>query len=126
MLAGGFIWHLLRTLRRSFGRVSLWFLVTGLIAAVMVELVAIFESGFQPPSGLTHLTALVLGVGVGYAAAATVFVFEVIRDLFETVEEVEQDVRKELSSGEALVDGLVEGVTGGLMGHMVERTFGQR
>jgi hypothetical protein len=137
MLAGGFIWRLLRTLRRSFTRVALWFVVTGLIAAVVVELAAIFNgtifngtsdgaSGLQTPTGLTHLTALVLGLGVGYAASATIFIFEVIRDLFVTLEEIEQDAMKELRSGESLVDGLVEGVTGTALGGVVNRTLGRR
>ncbi len=126
MLAGGFIWHLVRTLRRSFGRVGLWFLVTGLIAAVTVELVDIFETGFQAPTGLTHLIAVVIGIVVGYAASATVFIFEIIRDLVVTVEEIEHAAIKDLRSGEALVDGLVDGLTGNLISSAADRIPGRR
>ena len=126
MIAGGFIWHLFRALRRSFGRIALLFLVTGLIAAIVVELVAIFESGGQFPSTPTHLTALVLGLAVAYACSATMMVVEIIRDLYLTMEEIERDVRNKFTASAGVVDGLVEGVGAGMMGNAIERTFGKR
>jgi hypothetical protein len=126
MIAGGFIWHLFRALRRSFGRIALLFLVTGLIAAIVVELVAIFESGGQIPSAPTHLTALVLGFAVAYACSATMFVVEIIRDLYLTMEEIERDFREKFTAGSELVDDLVGGVGAGLTGNAVQRTFGRR
>ncbi len=126
MIAGGFIWHLFRALRRSFGRIALLFLVTGLIAAIVVELVAIFESNGEFPSTPTHLTALVLGLAVAYACSATMFVFEIIRDLYLTMEEIERDVRDKFTASSGLVDDMVGGVGTGLMGNAVQRTFGRR
>ncbi len=126
MIAGGFIWHLFRALRRSFGRIALLFLVTGLIAAIVVELAAIFESNGHLPSLPTHLTALALGLAVGYAASATMFVVEVIRDLYLTMEEIERDVRDKFTASSGLVDDLVGGVGTGVMGKAVRRTFDRR
>lgn len=123
MLAGSFLWHLFRALRRSFTRVLLWFLVTGLIAAIVVELVSIYESGGQLPSELTHITAALMGIAVGYAVSATIFIGEIIRDLFSTVEDIEHEVRHEFATGAKLVDGLVEGGSSQLMSGAIRRTF---
>jgi hypothetical protein len=126
MIAGGFIWHIVRALRRSFGRIALLFLVTGLIAAIVVELVAIFESGGQFPSAPTHLIALVLGLAFAYACSATMLVVEIIRDLYLTVEEIERDFRDKFTASSKLVDDVVEGMGAGVMGSAVQRTFGRR
>src|SRR5690349_14809479 len=126
MLAGGFMWHLFRALRRSLGRIMLWFLVTGLIAAVIVELVGIYESGGQLPTTLTHITAAVLGVAVGYAMSATMLIAEIIRDLFITIEDIEHDVRNEFAAGSRLVDDLIEGGSTHLLGGVVHRTFDRK
>ena len=126
MIAGGFIWHIVRALRRSFGRIALLFLVTGLIAAIVVELVAIFESGGQFPSAPTHLIAIVLGFAFAYACSATMLVVEIIRDLYLTVEEIERDFRDKFTASSKLVDDVVEGMGAGVMGSAVQRTFGRR
>jgi len=126
MIAGGFVWHLFRALRRSFGRIALLFLVAGLIAAIVVELVAIFEGNGDLPSAPTHLTALVLGLAVGYAVSATMFVVEIIRDLYLTMEEIERDVRDKFTASSGLVNDLVGGVDAGVMGNAVRRTFERR
>lgn len=123
MLAGSFLWHLFRALRRSFTRVMLWFLVTGLIAAVVVELIGIYESGGQFPSELTHITAALMGIVVGYAVSATMFIGEIIRDLFSTVDDIEKEVRHEFAAGTKLIDDLVEGGSSQLMGGAIRRTF---
>src|SRR5262249_45414006 len=125
-IAGGFFWHMFRALRRSLGRVALWFFVTGLIAAVSVELIGIYESNGQLPSLPTHLAALALGIGVGYSASATLFVTEIIRDLFVTGEDFEKDIRNELSAGGRLVNDLVGGAGGGIAGSIFERNFERR
>lgn len=126
MLAGGFMWHLFRALQRSLGRIVLWFLVTGLIAAVVVELVGIYESDGQLPTALTHITAAVLGVVVGYAVSATLLIAEIIRDLFLSVEEIGHDVRNEVVAGGKLVDDLIEGGSSQLLGGVVHRTFDRK
>jgi hypothetical protein len=123
MIAGSFIWHLFRALRRSFARIALLFLVTALIAAVVVELASIFMSNGQLPSLPTHLTALALGLAVGYATSATAMVVEIIRDLYITMEDMEHDVVNEFRTASGIVDGLVQGVGGNVVGNVVERTF---
>jgi hypothetical protein len=105
MIAGGFFWHLLRTLRRSFGRIFLLFFVTGLIAAIVVELAAIIVTGGQFPSPWTHITAAILFFVVGYGVSITMLTAEIIRDLVTTVEDMAKDVRNELTaSGKVVTD----------------------
>lgn len=126
MLAGGFIFHLLRALRRSFARIALWFLVTGLIAAVLVELAGIYASGGKLPTELTHIMALILGLVVGYGVSATMLVVEIIRDLFITVDEMEHDFFTKVEMGGQLLDGLVEGGGAHLIDGAVHRAFERR
>jgi len=106
MLTGGIIWHVFRALRRSLARVGLWFLVTGLIAAVVVEIVAIVATR-QFPSMLTNLMAGALGLAIGYSAAFTVLVGEIFRGLFVAVGDIEKDISGEIKAGERLVESFV-------------------
>jgi hypothetical protein len=108
MLAGGIVWHLLRTLRRAVGRLLLWFLVTGLIAAVLVELAAIMLSNGQLPGLLTNITALAVGLAVGYSVSFTLLIFEIIRDLFTTVEDIGRDIRNEFVAGGKLAGTIAQ------------------
>lgn len=123
MLAGGFLFHIYRAMKRSFGRLVLMFFVTGLIAAVLAELAGIYISGGQLPTRLTDLIALVLGLVVGYAVTATMLIVEIIRDLFETVEEMEHDFVSKLEGGSHLMEGLVEGGAATLLDGAVHRVF---
>ncbi len=123
MIAGGFLFHLFRALRRSFGRLALMFLVTALIAAIVVELVSIYESGGQLPSQLTHLIALLLGLVVGYAVTATMLIVELIRDLILTVDEMEHDFVTKFETGSRLMDDLVDGGAAHLLDGAVHRVF---
>ncbi|HEX6819575.1 MAG TPA: hypothetical protein VF120_14460 [Ktedonobacterales bacterium] len=126
MLAGGFIWHLFRALKHAFARIALMFVVTGLIAAVLVELAGIYETGGKLPSELTHIMAIVMGLVVGYGVSATVLVFEIIRDLFVTVDEMEHDFVTKFEAGSQLLDDLVDGGSAQLMGGAVHRVFDRR
>lgn len=123
MLAGGFLFHLYRAMKRSFGRLVLMFFVTGLIAAVLAELAGIYISGGQLPTRLTDLIALVLGLVVGYAVTATMLIVEIIRDLFETVDEMEHDFVSKLEGGSQLMDDLVTGGAATLLDGAVHRVF---
>lgn len=123
MLAGGFVFHLLRALKRSLARITLWFVVTGLIAAVIVELAGIYESGGKLPTDMTHIIAVILGLVVGYGVGATMLVVEIIRDLFVTVDEMEHEFFTKVELGSQLIDGLVEGGGAHLMDGAIHRVF---
>lgn len=94
----GVIGHLLGGLRRAIGRVILWFLIFGLIGAGIVEVISMVETKGASPTVLTHITAAVIGVVLGYAAGLTVLVSEVIRFLVEAAREAEKGVQGDLGS----------------------------
>lgn len=123
MLAGSFFWHLFRAMKRSFGRLVLMFIVTALIAAVLVELAGIYLSGGQLPTQYTHLIAVILGLTVGYAITATMLVVEIIHDLFMTVDEMEHDFVSKFESGAHLMEGLVDGGAATLFDGAAHRVF---
>lgn len=105
--------HLLGALRRAIGRVILYFFVFLIVSGLVVEVVAYFiagrPAGYQPLT-LTHIAAVAIGVTLGYAAALTVLVGEVIRFVLSTVQTVEKDVQGELSGGAKIVEGVVKSV----------------
>jgi hypothetical protein len=93
----GVVGHLLGGLRRAAGRIVLWFLICGLIGAAIVEGVSLIETK-GGPTLVTHISAAVIGVIVGYAAGLTVLVGEVIRFLVEAVKEAQQTVEGDLGN----------------------------
>jgi uncharacterized membrane protein len=101
--------HLFKALRRSLSRVFLWFLVTGLIAAVVTEIIAIIITGGLP-NLYANGVALALGLAIGYAAGLMTLVWEVFHDLIETVEDLGRDFTKELTAGTGLVEKVIETV----------------
>jgi hypothetical protein len=111
MVATGIAFHFLSALRRAFTRVAMWFGLTGLITAVVVELAGIFATG-QLPGMPTHLAALALGLAVGYAAGMTVLTGEIFRSLLTIVRDVGRDLEHGMEEG---------GRLGGLMAQGIER-----
>lgn len=103
------IGHLLRALRRSVSRVFLLFLVSGLIAVVVTEIVDIIITGALP-NIYANGVALALGLAVGYTAALMTLLWEVFRDLIQTVEDLEKNFIRELTAGPALVEKVIEQV----------------
>jgi hypothetical protein len=101
--------HLFRALRRSVSRVFLLFLITGLIAVVVTEIIAIVITG-KLPNLYANGVALALGLAVGYSAGLMTLVWEVFRDLISSVEEMGKDFAKDLTSGPALVGKVIEQV----------------
>ncbi|MGH2484854.1 MAG: hypothetical protein ACRDHE_02470, partial [Ktedonobacterales bacterium] len=59
---------------------------------------------------LTHIAAAVVGLTLGYAAALTVLVGEVIRALVASVHTAEKEVKTELGVGGKIVSSLVDGI----------------
>lgn len=103
MITIGLLRHVWHALRRAFARMLLWFLVVGAIAVVVAELVGILATGGQLPTLLTHLTALALGLAVGYAAAMTVLVTEMFHDLTTTVRDLEHDIEHGMEASGTLL-----------------------
>ena len=103
------IGHLFRALRRSDSRVFLLFLISGLIAVVVSEIIDIVITGALP-NLYANGVALALGLAVGYTTGLMTLVWEVFRDLIESVETLEKDFIKELTAGPALVEKVIETV----------------
>ncbi|HLZ22719.1 MAG TPA: hypothetical protein VKQ30_11410 [Ktedonobacterales bacterium] len=111
MQAAGTIFHLLGALRRAIGRVFLWFFLTGIVAAIVVEVVAYVadptKSNYHPAL-LTNITAAVVGVALAYSAALTVLVSEVIRFIVGSAEKAEKEVKSDLSGGAKFLDSALQ------------------
>lgn len=100
--------HLFRAMRRAFGRVVLWFVVSAIVSALVVEGVAYFASGRHfPPTLLTNIAAVALAVAIAYAAALTVLIGEIVRFMVSTVQDSERDLARDLSGGKHVVDALL-------------------
>lgn len=108
MQAVSILTHLLRALRRAFGRVVLWFVASLLVTAAVVEGVAYFAAGRHlPPTVLTNVAAVALAVVIAYAAALTVLIGEIVRFMVSTVQEGEHDLARDLTGGKQVVDALL-------------------
>lgn len=110
MLFAGIAIHFISALKRAFARIVLWFALTGLIAAIIVELAGIIASGGRLPTGSTHLVAFALAVAVGYAAAMTVLVGEIVSSLFETVRGIGKEVEEGLHDARKIGDFVARSV----------------
>lgn len=110
MQAAGTVFHLLGALRRAIGRVILWFFLTGIVAAAVVEIVGYIASGQKAPGVLTNVVAAVIGLSLAYSAALTVLVGEVIRFIVGSATKAEQDVKADLSGGAKFLDAALQTV----------------
>ena len=109
MVGTGILFHLWGALRRAFARICLWFGLTGLITAIVTELVGIFETR-QLPGLPTHITALALGLAVGYAAGMTVLAGEIITSLITIVRDIGRDLERGMEEGGKLGGALARGI----------------
>jgi len=107
--AGSILSHVFGALRRAIGRVLLWFLIGFIIAGAIVEGVSFAADGGHFLL-LGHISAVIAGLLLGYAAALTVLVIEVVRFFVRTLQDLEKDVRGELSGGTRVVEGIVENI----------------
>lgn len=101
--------HLLGALRRAIGKVFMWFFLMLIVGGGASEAVGYMVGGHHLHV-LTHIAAAAVGLTLGYAAALTVLVGEVIRFLVGTARTAEKEVKTELSAGGKLVNAIVEGV----------------
>lgn len=109
MKSASIAFHVLGALRRAIGRVILWFFVLLIVAAITVEIVGYIAAG-QHIVTLTHVAAAIMGVILGYAAALTVLVGEVVRFFVKTLRDAEQELKGEIGAGAKIVDTVIEGV----------------
>ncbi len=107
--SGSILSHVFGALRRAIVRVLLWFLIGFVVAGAIVE-GAVFTAthGQFPVWGI--IIAVIGGVLLGYAAGLTVLVAEVIRFFVKTLQDLEKDVRGELTGGTRVVEGIVENI----------------
>jgi hypothetical protein len=87
--------HILGALQRTFRAVFVTGLITVIVVAVAVQIVAYFLTGNQfPPSGATNLATAALAVAFGYAAAVTVAVEEILRAIIKAIELIVEESEK--------------------------------
>lgn len=113
MQAASTMFHLLGALRRAIGRVIIWFFLTGIVAAAIVEGVGYFADGHPNPyhpALLTHIAAIIAGVVLAYAAALTVLVGEVVRFVVGSAEKAEREIKGEVSGAAKFLDAAVQTV----------------
>ena len=110
-MSAGVLGHIFKALGRAIGRVLLWFVIGFIISGLIVEGVAFFENGHVfPPTLLTHIAAVVMGLAIGYAFGLTVLVVEVVRLLVETVQGLEKDVKGEMAAPAKVIESVIENV----------------
>lgn len=109
MQAASTMFHLLGALRRAIGRVIIWFFLTGIVAAAVVEGVGYFEAG-QKFVTLSHIAAIAIGIVLAYAAALTVLVGEVIRFVVGSAQKAEHELKGEVSGAAKFLDAAVQAV----------------
>src|SRR5258708_32400136 len=100
MVAAGTVVHLLSALRRAIGRVFLWFFLLLIVGGGATELVAYFAAGRPSPYAptlLVHITAAIIGLVLGYAAALTVLVGGGIHFLLSSIGAAENEVKSEIA-----------------------------
>jgi uncharacterized membrane protein len=113
MLAAGTVVHLLGALRRAIGRVILWFFLLLIVGGGVTELVAYFAVGRPSPyapTPLAHITAAIIGLALGYAAALTVLVGEVIHFLVSSIRSAENEIKAEIGAPGKLIGAITQGV----------------
>ena len=116
MRAASTTFHLFHALRRAVGRVLLVFLIFLVVPALIVEVAAYFVAGHPAhyqPSVIADVIAAVVGLSLGYAAALTILVKEVIGFTITTIQTIEQDVKSEVTGGSNLLDSIVQKVQSG-------------
>ncbi|HEV2404627.1 MAG TPA: hypothetical protein VGR88_04205 [Ktedonobacterales bacterium] len=109
MVSASTAFHLLGALRRAIGKVFMWFFLLLIVGAGASEIVG-YAVGGHHLHLLTHIAAAAVGLTLGYAAALTVLVGEVIKVLVGTVHSAEKEVKTELGMGGKLVNSLVDGI----------------
>ncbi len=111
MSATSTLFHLLGALRRAIGRVILFGLLFLIIGIVIIEglafIIARPATGAYQPAVITHVTAAIAGIILGYAAALTVMASEAIHILIDAIRDVEKGVSTEVGDGVKILDRVI-------------------
>jgi uncharacterized membrane protein (DUF106 family) len=109
MNAASSLFHLLGALRRAVVRVILFGLLFLIIGIALIEGLA-FIVGSRPytPALITHITAVIAGIILAYAAALTVLATEAIKALVDAIREVEGGVKAEVGDGVKIFDRVIQ------------------
>jgi hypothetical protein len=107
------LFHLLGALRRAIGRVFIFGLLFLVIGVGLIEGLA-YVVGTRPyqPALITHLTAAIAGIILGYAAALTVLASEVIHAFIDAIRDVEKGVTSEVGGGVKILDRVLSFIEG--------------
>ncbi len=99
----GAIGHIIGTLFRAIFRIIVVGILCGLIGAGVVLLAAYFERGHWPPSLLTEIAAVAVGILALYAGGITVLMVEAVKALQEAAKNVEQEAGSAFKEGGSLL-----------------------
>jgi hypothetical protein len=107
------LFHFIGALRRAIGRVLIFGLLFLVVGVALIEGVA-YIVGSRPyqPTPFIHISAAIAGIILGYAAALTVVVSEVIRAFIEAIRDVENGVKAEVGDGVKILDRVLTFIEG--------------
>jgi hypothetical protein len=107
------LFHLLGALRRAVGRVLIFGLLFLVIGVGLIEGLA-YIVGSRPyqPALITHITAAIAGIILGYAAALTVLASEAIHLILDAIRDVEKGVTSEVGGGVKILDRVIAFIEG--------------
>ncbi|MGO8947223.1 MAG: hypothetical protein ACLQUY_06075 [Ktedonobacterales bacterium] len=112
MPATSTLFHLLGALRRAIARVILYGLLFLIIGIALIEVLAYIvgrsSSGAYTPALITHITAAITGIVLGYAAVLTVIATEAIRAFIDAIRDVEKGVTSDVGGGAKILDRVVQ------------------
>ena len=113
MNAASSLFHLLGALRRAVARVILFGLLFFIIGIALIEGLA-YIVGSRPytPALITHITAVITGLILAYAAALTVLATEAIKALVDAIRDVEGGVKAEVGDGVKIFDRVISLIEG--------------
>jgi hypothetical protein len=107
------LFHLLGALRRAVGRVLIFGILFLIIGAGLIEgLAYIIGSRPYQPALITHITAAIAGVILGYAAALTVLASEAIHLFIDAIRDVENGVKSEVGGSVKILDRVIAFIEG--------------
>jgi hypothetical protein len=113
MNAATSLFHLVGALRRAIARVILFGVLFFIIGIGLIEgLAFIVASHPYQPALITHITAVIAGIILAYAAALTVLASEAIQALLAAIKDVEGGVKTELGDGVKIFDRVIHLIEG--------------
>jgi hypothetical protein len=113
--AGNIMKHVVGVLLLAWRRVLRAFAIAGLGGVVLGEVAGVLLTHHFPPFLLTHVAAVALGAAMGYGAALTVFVDELLKGALDAVKIVEGEVAAGARAAFVLAEREAGEAKGGLL-----------